>query len=187
METSIIIPYYKTKDSEWQYKRCEDSILSQTYSNYEIIKVEKGSATHNINEGVRIAKGNIIITLGMDDYFTDKNALQSIVERFTGIWGAHGVSNNIKPVYTGDIHLGNNKMGGISSMICRKDAWIPLDETLVWLFDCKWYKDMFAKYGEPTIINGDFVTITEGEGQATTSISRDIKLKEVMTLREYYV
>jgi len=78
-------------------------------------------------------------------------------------------------------------MGGVSSIICRKDAWLPLDETLVWLFDCKWYKDMFAKYGEPTIINGDLITITEGEGQATNSIGDEIKLKEELLMRKLYV
>jgi len=183
---SIIIPYYQTKDSEWQYARCEESIKNQTFKDLEIRGIEMGGAAHNINEGVRGSKGDIILTIGMDDYFTDKNALQSIVERFKGIWGVHGVSNNQEPRYTGDIHLGNNKMGGISSLICQKDAWIPMDETMVWLFDCDWHKQMYQKYGEPMIIPGDFITITEGEGQATNSINEKVKLSEVLKMQKKY-
>ncbi len=183
---SIVIPYYKTKDSEEQFSRCVQSIRMQTYQDYEIVVVEEGKAAHNVNEGVKRAKGDIILTIGMDDYFTDKNALQGIVDAFRGVWGAHGVSNNQEPRYTGDVHLGNNKMGGISSIICRKDAWIPMDETMVWLFDCDWHKQMYQKYGEPTIIKGNFITITEGEGQATNSISEKVKLSEMLKMSVKY-
>jgi len=183
---SIVIPYYKTKESGEQLVRCAESIYSQTYEDHEVILVEEGGAAHNLNEGIKRALGDIILTIGMDDYFTDKNALQGIVDAFRGVWGAHGVSNNQEPRYTGDIHLGNNKMGGISSIICRKDAWIPMDETMVWLFDCDWHKQMYLKYGEPTILNGEFVTITEGEGQATNIISEKVKLSEVLKMQKKY-
>ena len=183
---SIIIPYYEREYSITDLDRCIKSIKEQTHHDYEIIVVQEGGAAHNLNEGVKRANGHIIITVGMDDYFTDKHALKTIVERFIGVWGVHGVSNNQEPRYTGDINLGNNKMGGISSIICRKDTWLPMDETMVWLFDCDWHKDMYQKYGEPTIINGDFIIITEGEGQATNSISEKVKLSEVLKMQKKY-
>lgn len=183
---SIVIPYYKTQHSEKQLARCIESIKSQTYTNYSIEVCDQGSATENINFGVKHAKGDMIITLGMDDYFTNKNSLQGIVDAFTGVWGVHGVSNNVKPYYTGDIHTGNNKMGGVSSIICRKDAWLPMDETTVWLFDCDWHKQMYIKYGEPCIIEGDFVTIEIGEGQSTNKIDNLTKYKEFMKMSIKY-
>lgn len=183
---SILIPYYKTDKSEAYLARCIASIKEQTFTDYEVVISEKGKASHNTNEGVKQCKGEIIKILCMDDYFTDKNALQTLVDNFTGEWLIHGVSNNKNPYITGDIHLGNNKLGGLSCMMFRKDGFIPFDESLVWLFDCDWYKKMFAKYGEPTIIEGDFVTITEGEGQATSSISKQLKDKEEMIMRKLY-
>ena len=123
----------------------------------------------------------------MDDYFTDKNALQTLVDNFTGSWLIHGVSNNKNPYITGDVHLGNNKLGGLSCIMFKKEYFIPFDENLVWLFDCDWHKQMIIKYGEPVIINGNFVTIEEGQGQATNSISDDIKRSEVITMQLKYV
>lgn len=175
------------KNYDEYLSRCIKSIRSQTYQNYEILVMEKGSASHNINCGVKEAQGSLIKILCMDDYFTHKNALKDIIECFSGDWLIHGVSNHKNPIYTGDIHLGNNRLGGLSSIVFKKESFIPFDESLVWLLDCDWYKQMYAKYGMPDIIKGDFVTIEEGDGQATNKISKIIKNKEVMILRKKYV
>lgn len=184
---SILIPYYKTTQSEEYLARCIASIKEQTFTDYEIVISEKGKASHNTNEGVKQCNGEIIKILCMDDYFTDKNALKTLVDNFKGSWLVHGVSNNQSPYITGDVHLGNNKLGGLSCMMFRKDAFIPFDESLVWLFDCDWHKQMIMKYGEPVIVNGNFVTIEEGQGQATNSISDNIKRGEVITMQLKYV
>jgi len=183
---SIVIPYYKRELSEEQLARCVESIKSQTFKDYEIVIVEEGKAAHNVNEGVKRSKGEIIKVMCMDDYFTHENALQAIIDAFRGVWLVHGVNNNPNPFYTGDIHLGYNKLGGLSSFACRKDSWIPLSEDLVWLFDCDWHKQMYLKYGEPIIINGDFVTIQEGHSQATNSIDNLTKYREYIEMTRKY-
>ena len=184
---SITIPFYKMKDHSFFMDRCLESIRKQTYTDYEIVITEEGNAPHNTNESIRKAKGDLIKILYMDDYFTHENALKDIVENFKGVWMVTGCSNNLNPVYTGDIHLGNNKLGGPSVLTFKRGEHEWFDESLVWLFDCDFYKKMYAKYGEPTILNGDNVTVGEGEHQATHLLKNNIKDSEVLVMRKRYV
>jgi glycosyltransferase involved in cell wall biosynthesis len=180
---SIVIPYYKNEKSEEYLKRCIASIQSQSYKDYEIVISEVvGGASNNTNAGVKKAKVDMVKILCMDDHFTSEHSLQTIVDNFTGEWLVHGVSNNKNPYYTGDILQGNNKLGGLSSIAFKRNCFIPFDESLVWLFDCKWHKQMYDKYGEPKIVNGDIVTIQEGGDQATSKITKEIKLSEIYKL-----
>lgn len=184
---SIVIPYYEMRNADFYISRCTNSIRSQSYQDFEIVIIGDGSATQNINKGVKQATGDIIKVLCMDDFFTDKHALKRIVDAFKGTWMVHGVNNNEQPLLTGDLHLGNNKLGGLSSIVFRKDKFIPFDESLVWLLDCDWYKKMIKEHGLPTLLNGNYVKIEEGENQSTNIISKEIKNKEVMELRKRYV
>lgn len=101
---SIVIPNYNS--SKW-LKRCLDSILEQTYKNYEIIIVDDMSTDDSIetinayyhifapkimfirlskkrynggtrNVGVENATGDYILFLDCDDWLVDKNVLKEI-------------------------------------------------------------------------------------------------------------
>lgn len=185
--TSIVIPYYKTNKSDYYLARCIESIKRQTYTDYEIVVSDEGRASQNTNAGVFKATGDIVLVLCMDDYFTYDNALKDIMDNFKGHWLIHGVSNHLNPHYTGDVHLGNNRLGGLSSMVFRRDSFIPFDEDLIWLLDCDWHKKMYQAYGLPVILNGDFVTIEQGDDQATSKMSKEIKLSEFLKMNKRYV
>lgn len=187
---SIVIPVYdKMKDGEFFLNRCLDSIKSQTYTDYEIVMSHVGNSAYNTNLGIMQAKGELIKILHQDDYFTHENALKEIATHFTGEvdWLITGCSNNLYPMYTGDIHLGNNKLGSPSVLTIRNGLDMYFDGDLVWLFDCDFYKRMYAKYGEPLIITGDNVTIGIHEGQATNLIANTEKENEVFLIRQRYV
>lgn len=185
---SIVIPVYdKMKDGDFFLNRCLDSIKSQTYTDYEVIMTHEGNSPYNTNLGMSKAKGDLIKILHQDDYFTHKNSLKEIVENFNGEWLITGCSNNWYPIYTGDIHLGNNKLGSPSVLTTRNGLDMYFDEELIWLFDCDFYKRMYNKYGEPTILMGDIVTIGEGDHQATNLITNTAKEKEVFIMRQRYV
>lgn len=101
---SIIIPVYRT---EKFLHKCIDSVLSQTYPNFELILVEDGSpdncpqiceeyakrdnrirvihksnggAASARNVGIRVAHGDYIMFMDSDDYWNNSTALQSISE-----------------------------------------------------------------------------------------------------------
>lgn len=100
---SIIVPVYNV---EHYLGECIDSVISQTYEDYEIILIDDGSTDNSgsicdlykkrfdnkikvihqkngglskaRNTGIFYAQGIYIIFLDSDDYFLDKNALSKI-------------------------------------------------------------------------------------------------------------
>lgn len=187
MRVSIVIPYYPMKNHVFFLKRCLESIEKQTFKDYEVVITQEGRSAENTNRGIDKARGEIIKILHMDDYFTHENVLKEIVGNFTGAWQITGCSNNLSPIYYGDIHLGNNKLGGPSCLTISRDVTERFNPQLDWLFDCDFYKRMYNRYGLPQILSGNYITIGEGEHQATNIISNAKKEEEKEMLRDLYV
>lgn len=184
---SIAIPYYsKMENADFFMKRCLESIERQTYTDYEVVITEEGVVGHNLNEAIKRCKGEIVQILCMDDYLAHDNALKNIAEAFEGQWLISGCNNNPNPYYTGDIHQGNNKLGGLSVIAIKNENPLLFDENLRWLVDCDFYKRMYAQYGSPKILNGVQVMIGEGQHQATNMLNEDLKRAEVMELTKRY-
>lgn len=105
MKFSIVIPVYKV---EKYLRECVDSILSQSFKDYEVILVDDGSpdncpkicdeyansdtrvkVIHQENAGqacarnaaIRVASGEYILCLDSDDFYTDTNVLQNISQK----------------------------------------------------------------------------------------------------------
>lgn len=106
---SIIIPVYNV---EAYLKTCFESIINQTYKDYEVIFIDDGSTDNSgeicefywksnpdivkvihqknggpskaRNIGISCAQGVYIIFLDSDDYFLDKNALSEIQAKAVG-------------------------------------------------------------------------------------------------------
>lgn len=104
---SIVIPVYNV---EKYLRQCIDSVINQSYKNIEIILINDGStdgsgticnsylnkdkrvkvihkqnggASDSRNKGIDIAKGEYIIFLDSDDYWTDTNSLYKIVNKLS--------------------------------------------------------------------------------------------------------
>lgn len=102
---SIIIPVYKV---EKYLRQCVDSVLSQTFTDYEVILVDDGSPdsspmicdeygqintrVHIVhkpngglssarNAGLDVAEGEYVLFLDSDDWWDDDNALQKISDQ----------------------------------------------------------------------------------------------------------
>lgn len=109
---SIIIPVYNT---EIYLRECIDSILQQTYSNLELIIINDGSVDNSLqiiksyeqrddrikiidkknagvssarNDGLDYTSGEYIMFIDSDDYITDQNMIERIVE---------SINNNCQP------------------------------------------------------------------------------------------
>jgi len=191
MKISIIIPICERPDKKIVLKRCLDSIKKQSFTDYEIVMPENGlgwSANHN--EGIRIAKGELIKFLHMDDFFSHEHALRDIVGAFkedvkwlTTSCGhtLDGIEwiNPHKSEWTDDIYTGNNKIGGPSVLTIRNDDPLFFDENLTWTVDVDYYWRLYKRYGKPEILDNINVIIGLSENQATNTLSDELKAKEM--------
>jgi hypothetical protein len=96
-----------------------------------------------------------------------------------------GCNNNPFPRWTDDIHLGNNKLGGLSVIAFKE--YVLFDESLKWLLDCDFYKRMYELYGKPYILETKNVTIGTGNHQMTNILTDKEKEREVELMKLKYV
>ncbi len=208
---SIALPIYSgMKNAEFFLTRCLNSILEQSYDDFEVVitdnsdddRLEKICHTYgmnirhfynprkgisaNTNEAIKRSRGDLIKILNIDDYFAHEWALDDILEAFRGHWLISAVSNNRYPRYTTNIHVGNNKLGGPPALTILNKNPFFFDENLTWMLDCDYYRRMFDSYGEPIILSKVNVNIGEHKGQMTNTIQDEVKQKEVeMMIKKY--
>ena len=217
IKISICVPVHNMERSEYFLERCLDSILAQTFSDFEVVVTDnseddrlkklcqkygmnirwsrnprKGMA-QNTNEALKLARGELVKILYMDDYFTDKDSLQDIVDAFRGHWLVSGCLHNDgskvgrvhRPKFTKDILTGNNKIGS-PSVLTMKNGAAFFDESMTWLLDCDLYWKLSQKYGEPTYLNTNNVVIGVGSHQVTNLLTNKQKEDEEKYLSKKY-
>lgn len=186
---SCIIPYYDMENGAFFLKRAIDSVMTQTYKNYEIVLTKDGKMAENTNSAIKRATGDLIKILYMDDYLAHKDALKTIVEGFTGHWlvtacehddGTRGSPHY--PRYSDSV----NTIGSPSVLTIKNGLDMYFDESMSWTLDLDFYKRLHAKYGEPTILNDINVVIGIHDGQHTNILSDVEKQKEEIALIKKY-
>lgn len=148
----------------------------------------------NTNEAIRNASGEIIKILYMDDYLSTENSLQQIKDNFKGHWMVSGckhddgekIYNNHFPKYNSNLYLGKNTIGSPSVLSIKNKDLIFFDENMSWLLDCDYYKRLYDKYGEPTILNELNVVIGTGKHQVTSILPIITKIKEAYYMAKKY-
>lgn len=160
----------------------------------------RGFWAANINNAIKNCSGEIIKFMQQDDLLSSKDIVSKIVSnyRFTNFdWaicgGVHTVDykiyyNRIIPTYTSDIHKGNNKLGGVSSIVIKnsKDK-LYFDDYLNWMGDCEYYIRSYYKFGMPKIFEDPFIIYKQWEGQFTNKLSNETKLREVDLVSKKYL
>lgn len=123
---SIVIPVYKTKE---YLDYCVESVIAQTFSDFEIILLDDGSpdccgamcdawaardnrikVVHQENgglsaarnTGIRCARGNYVMFLDSDDWWADSCVLEKIAEHLERT-GADVLSFNYRKSYNGNL------------------------------------------------------------------------------------
>lgn len=122
----------------------------------------------------------------MDDYLSSPDALQNIVDNFTGGWLATAcVHDNGREVfnvhyasYNTEIQFGNNTIGSPSVVAFENKEPLLFDEKLSWLLDCDLYSRLYERYGEPKILPYVDVAIGIGQHQTTNLMSNKEKVDE---------
>lgn len=153
-KVSIIIPVYNV---EKYIDKCLESIINQTYENYEIILVDDGSSddSYNIikswqkkyndviiclkqknkgagaarNRGLEVAKGDFIVFVDSDDYL-DNDFLEVMVSNIN--------DNDI--VISGSRHVSENSV--LYTRKLKEDDWTKFQQLVIW---AKIYRTEFIK------------------------------------------
>jgi glycosyltransferase involved in cell wall biosynthesis len=153
----------------------------------------------NINNSIKNCNGDLIKCMQQDDFFIDDNSLSKINNYYNNnsfnwaICGGVHTDNykryyhKIVPKITKDIYRGNNKLGGVSSIVIKncKDK-LYFNEKLNWMGDCDYYIRSQEKYGDPFIIEDSLVVYKQWSGQFTNILDNDIKKQEELWMIKTY-
>lgn len=188
---SVCIPIHEMENGAFFLWRAINSILDQSFKDYEIIITKEGLMPINSNASINKAKGEIVKVLYMDDWLESSNYLERLNEVFDNSkieWVITGATTNLNPSWTNDLEKGNNKLGSPSALAFRNrfKANLLFDEKLSWLLDCDLYKRMYERYGSPLILPDIQVGIGIHKGQATNLMSEDYKLTEHEYVQKKY-
>ncbi len=163
-----------------------NSIMAQSYKDYEIVITKEGKMAENTNAGIEKATGGIIKILYLDDYFSHVDSLQEIVDNFNGGWLVTGckhdngteIAHYHQPSYEG-IPDGRNTIGSPSVLAFANK--FPLDLfniNMSWMLDLELYRRLYKRYGAPTILDTPNVTIGLHKGQTTHLLTDEQKESE---------
>lgn len=164
---SIIIPVYNAENS---IDRCINSILNQTYNDYEIIAINDGSKDNSLNilkeyekklkgkikvvnqenmgvantrnNGIKVATGKYIMFIDNDDYFDD-NYLETYIKE---------IENNHYDVVMGGYKRVNNEGKILESRYPKNNEWSKFTIITPWakIYNRKFIVDNkieFLNYG----------------------------------------
>lgn len=163
MKFSIVIPSY---NAERWIKKCLNSVLNQTYKNYEIILVDDLSSDNTIeiakkilkkphkiielkskrlnggtrNEGINNATGDYIINIDGDDYLHDNKVLEDI-KNFIELTEYPDV------IYTGFEMINKDSSDEVHLCIYNDEELINNHFAAAWLKVVK--KELYVKYPFP--------------------------------------
>lgn len=179
---SVVIPIHEMKGGAEFLWKSINSIMGQSFQDYEIIITKAGKMAENTNAGIRKARGELVKILYLDDRLAHRDNLKLIVEAFDANpdkkWLINGVNNHAFPYWTDDILTGNNKLGSPSALTIRNGLNIYFDESMSWLLDCDYYKRLYDKYGLPMILDGVHVVLETGDHQMTNILTEEEKQAE---------
>lgn len=194
---SLAIPIHDTPNTAFFLSRLLKSIASQTFKDYEIVITKEGAMAKNHNAAIKKSRGEIVKFIQMDDYLAHTKALQDISDSFsdktqwmisscihtidgTNLFGVH------HPKWSYDMHLGNNTLGGFSTLALRNDKHLLLNEELTWVVDCELYRRYYDKYGLPEMLDSINVVVDVGEHRLSSTLPNELKAREVQYMMERY-
>lgn len=157
----------------------------------------RGSSSANINNAINNCDGELIKILFQDDFLFYKNSILDISTHFTNncSWlvsacthtqDGKNLYHDFMPKWNHNIHLGVNTLSSPSVLTIKNVVSERFDESLIWLMDCDVYKKLYNKYGLPTFLMSINIVNRLWGNRLSNTISKDIKQKEVNTLRERY-
>jgi glycosyltransferase involved in cell wall biosynthesis len=198
------------------------SIEDQTYSNIEVIISDQSTddeiykvyefwknklnikyfrfngerkPTANMNNAMKLATGDIIKPLFIDDFFYSPKALELIADSFennpdngwTVVACCHKFEDEpnsslrqfMVPAYHDNIHMGNNTISCPSvAAVRRTEDLILFDEQVRWLMDVEWYKRLHGSLGLPCVIDQTSMVIRIHSSSCTSELESQHEVKQ---------
>jgi len=187
-DKEIIISDHSKDDAIYNLCKHHDYIKYVRFDHF------RGNSSANLNNAIAQARGEIIKPMFQDDYFTNEYALLNISNALlNNSWVAMGncidrdgkLVSDMCPEWNNEIKYGKNTLSSPSCIAYRKCD-IRWDERLIWMMDCKFYQDLYDKFGEPIIIPFTMVANRAHAGQLTNQISKERKENEVLLMEQEY-
>jgi glycosyltransferase involved in cell wall biosynthesis len=160
---------------------------------------KRGSSSANLNNAIINCKGQIIKILMQDEFLYDNLSIEKIANIFKNnksvYWLVSGciygpnefdLRGSMYPIYSSEITKGVNTIGSPSMLTIKNENLELFNENLLWVMDCEYYKRMFDKFGEPTIINEHQIFVAQHKNQVTSILSEEVKNAEVDYLIKKY-
>jgi glycosyltransferase involved in cell wall biosynthesis len=161
--------------------------------------VDLGYWGSNMNNAMKNCSGGLIKLMQQDDLLSNSNVLQDIVNEYFlnsfdwAICGGYHTKDyktfyhRVIPKYTKDIYKGNNKLGGVSSIIIKNtEKKLYFENYLNWMGDCDYYVRCNTLFGKPKIFEEPFIVYKQWSGQFTNLLSDEVKNKEIQIMIDKY-
>ena len=183
-------------DDSTYFQQTSMENLCTKYPFVKYVRNKRKGLVSNTNNAMLQANGELIKVLFQDDFLYSENSLQEIADNFKGHWmvtacehTADGttMTRPFYPRYNDQIHLGNNTISSPSVLtILNKDIML-FDEDLTMLMDVDYYKRMYDRYGEPTILNKINVVNRVGDHQVSMNVTPAQVNEELEIVKKKYV
>jgi len=215
MRFSIVIPTWEQYGKgSFFLTQLLDSIKNQTLNDYEVvisdhsvnddIKIicekyvtlnitylrnenKRGNSPHNLNFGLRQAKGEIIKVMFQDDFFINSKSLELISKEFKNHeckWLVNGCCHTTDsvnfyrymiPKWNDKINEGINTISSPSVLSFINENILYFDENLTMLMDCDYYYSLYKRYGLPSILNDYLIANTSHEHQISQMYDKNLQ------------
>jgi glycosyltransferase involved in cell wall biosynthesis len=180
----------------------QDSAIQETCAKWEDMfpisylhfAEQRGNSSANINNALKVAKGEIIKPMHQDDFLFSPTALEEIVGALHRnpdfVWGASGFVHTDEmhshfyryqtPHFLPKTQLTRNTIGAPSVMFFRNHKGVAFDENLIWLCDTELAYRLNVQFGLPLILVTTLVAIRQWSQQVTYTIAgKAVRLSEM--------
>lgn len=158
---------------------------------------QSSGAAENTNFAVQKADSQIVKIMFQDDFLESDTVIaaclgiSAIRPWFVFPWqhvnqdGAWLKEPKVDQFFSRDLVRGINSIGAPSVVAFLKSAFVEMDESLSYTFDCDWYLAMESQNGPPIFEAHSKISIRRHPGQATHWAKADLA-KELLYLQKKY-
>jgi glycosyltransferase involved in cell wall biosynthesis len=167
-------------------------VILEEYRKYLPISIVRNfsqGAGENLNLLISKSSAKYVKILFQDDLLSGLNYLENCVELLDShpqSWGLVTVSRNFGsdiavgtkvniPRFSIRMLEGINLFGSPSSIMFRRNRFLPFNEGLRYLFDCEWYTRMIHNWGMPLLSNTISTRIRIHDYQETNNVKHLLK------------